>query len=48
MMTNAELNTKFETLKATTNTRLEAMQNFIKAILEETRHLHTTQVGHLI
>lgn len=30
--------------EATTNTKLEAMQNTIKAVLEETKHLRTVQV----
>lgn len=32
-------------IEATTNTKLEAMQNLIEAILEELRHLCRAQIG---
>lgn len=44
MVTNVELNVKFEIYEATTNTWLEAMQNTVKTILEELRHFCIAQV----
>lgn len=44
MVTNTKLNVKFETHDITVNTILEAMQNIIKAILEELKYLCTAQV----